>query len=242
MNDKLDNSRDAYILKFLPFVEKIADKIFKTHNGIFEKEDFVNIGVIGLMDAIEKYDSNKNVMFETYAKWRIKGAIYDELRSSGKLSRSQMDRVNRLYRADEKLQQKLSRAPSDNELMDYMGIKSVQLNEIYNAVHFLSNLSLESTIFCSPGQEIELKDVIEDFGAENPQQVLELNERRELLKYAIDQLKDREQIILNLIYFEELPIKDIAEILGISSSRVSQLHGKILLKVRNYISNALEMV
>lgn len=234
------NNREELILKHLSLVEKIADKIFRSYNGQFERYDIINIGVIGLIDAIEKYDIAKNASFETYAKWRIKGAIFDELRQNGKISRSQMDKVNYLYECTNKLQHKLLRNPTDHELTEYMNITSSKLNEIYSAIHFLSSISLENTLFSNVDQDLSLKDIIEDKAIVKPEQIFEGNEETELLKYAIGQLKEREQIILNLIYYEDMAIKDIAEILEISSSRVSQLHGKVIVKIRNIIERLVE--
>lgn len=235
-----NNQREDQILKYIPLVEKTVDMMLRSYKGQFERGDLVNIGVIGLMDAIQKYDTSKNTSFETYAKWRIKGAIYDELRTSGKISRTQMDKVNHLYDSTLKLQQRLFRSPTDQELIEFMGISSEKLNEIYSAIHFLSSFSLESTVFSNVSQDFTLKDIVEDKNLKRPDQILEFNEQKELLRFAIEELKEREQIILNLIYFEELPVKDIAQILSISSSRVSQLHGKIIIKIRNSIQQFSE--
>jgi RNA polymerase sigma factor for flagellar operon FliA len=238
---KFNNTRENIILKHIPLVEKIADHVCKSYNGIYEREDIVNIGVIGLIDAIEKYDPSRKATFETYARWRIRGAIIDELRASGKISRSKMDKVNRLYEAIDGMQQRLNRRPTDAELTEHLQISNSQLNELYSAIHFLSSFSLESAVFSNADQEFSLMDMIEDQRVEKPDDALIMTEQKEILRWAIEQLKQREQVILNLIYFEDLAVKDIAELLDVSSSRISQIHGKILTKIRHNINNALEM-
>ena len=238
---KFNNTRENIILENLPLVQKVADQIYKTYNGIYEREDIVNIGVIGLIDAIEKYDPARQASFETYARWRIRGAIIDELRASGKISRSKMDKVNRLYAAIDEMQQKLNRRPTDDELTEFLQISYGQLNELYSAIHFLSSFSLESTVFSNSDQEFNLMDMIEDQSVERPDEILVASEQNDLLRRAIEQLKEREQVILNLIYFEDLAVKEIAELLDVSSSRISQIHGKILTKIRHSIKSAMEM-
>ncbi|MBN2259007.1 MAG: FliA/WhiG family RNA polymerase sigma factor [Clostridiales bacterium] len=235
------SNKESQIVKYIPLVKKIVDTSFFNYNGEFDKDDLFSIGIIGLMDALDKYDASKNASFETYARWRVKGAIYDELRKHGKVSRAKMDKVNKLYGAIEDLQQRMMHEPTDLELMDYLDITSVELNEIYDSIHYLSSYSLEKTIFYKVDQEYSLKDILEDKDAKTPDLLMENEEKKKILGYAIKNLKEREQILLNLIYFEELPVKDIAEILEISSSRVSQLHGKMLVKLKNNIKEYMEI-
>ncbi len=238
---KFNKTRENIILENIPLVEKVANQVYKSYNGIYEREDIVSIGVIGLIDAIEKYDPSRKATFDTYARWRIRGAIIDELRASGKISRSKMDKVNRMYEAIDGMQQRLNRRPTDSELTEYLQISDSQLNELYSAIHFLSSFSLESTVFSNADQEFSLMDMIEDQGVVKPDDALIVTEEKKILRWAIEQLKQREQVILNLIYFEDLAVKDIAEIMDVSSSRISQIHGKILTKIRYNINNALEM-
>ncbi len=234
-------SKENQIVKYIPLVQKIVDISFANYNGEFDRDDLISIGIIGLMDAIEKYDSSQNASFETYARWRVKGSIYDELRVHGKVSRTKMDKVNKLYAAVVELQQKLMREPTDLEVMENLGVTSTELNKVYSSVHFLSSYSLDKIIFYKVDQEYTLKDIIEDRDAKNPDEVLENKERKKILGYAIKSLKEREQVLLNLLYFEELPVKDMTEILEISSSRVSQLHGKLLIKLKNSIKEYMEI-
>ena len=196
-------NKKTQTVKYIPLVQKIVDTSFANYNGEFDRDDLISIGIIGLMDAMDKYDISKKASFETYARWRIKGSIYDELRRQGKISRSKMDKVNKLYAAVTKLQQKLMREPTDFELVEYLDLTNSNLNEIYLSVHFLSSYSLDKTIFYKVDQEYTLKDIIEDRDIMVPDEVIETKEKKEVLRHAIKELKDRDQILLNLIYFEE---------------------------------------
>ncbi|MBK5251291.1 MAG: FliA/WhiG family RNA polymerase sigma factor [Peptostreptococcaceae bacterium] len=224
------------ILRYLPLVKKVVDRIGTNNKQNMEREDLIHIGIIGLMDAFSRYDASKNTPFEHYAKWRIRGTILDELRKNGLISRDRMSKVNRLYEAVKILQQRQMREPTDKEICEYLGIDVHQLDAIHHTVHFLSQYSLEGTLFVADQKDYSLKDILVDENAENPIETLEADERSLLLAEAIEGLKERERFILNLYYYEELPLKDIAVLLGVSLSRVSQIHGKILLKMRGYLS------
>ncbi len=228
------------ILKYLPLVKSIVDRIGIRNKQNMERDDLINMGIIGLMDAMSKYDASQKTPFEHYAKWRIRGAILDELRKNGLVSRDRMGKVNRLYEAVKNLQQQLLREPNDDEICAYLGIGIVKLHEIHQTIHFLSQYSLEGALFMGEQQEFSLKDILVDEKAEDPVAFLETGEKSFMLANAIEGLKERERLILNLYYFEELPLKDIAVILGVSLSRVSQIHGKSLIKLRTRISKEEE--
>lgn len=227
---------EADILKYLPLVRHVVDRIGIQNKQNMEREDLIHIGIIGLMDALSRYDASKETPFEHYAKWRIRGTILDELRKNGLISRDRMSKVNRLYEAVKILQQRLLREPSDEEICECLGIDIHQLNAIHHTVHYLSQYSLEGAIFAGEQQDYALKDVLVDEQAENPMENLEADERSQMLAEAIESLKEREKLILNLYYYEELPLKDIAALLDVSLSRVSQIHGKVLVKLRGFLS------
>lgn len=229
------SQKDNLIMKYLPLVKKIADKI-EVKGNRYEKDDLVSLGVIGLLDAIDKYDYKKNVPFEAYATLRIRGAIIDEFRKSGRVSRDRIYKLNEYYRAKEELENKLMRTPEELEICQELGIDSKELYKIHETVHYLSDISLESVVFSEKGSEVQLIDLVKDEHVLLPEEHIIKSEQESLLKDAISSLKEREQIILNLYYTEELSLKEIAYILGISIPRVSQIHGKILLKLRHYIS------
>ncbi|NLL80703.1 MAG: FliA/WhiG family RNA polymerase sigma factor [Tissierellia bacterium] len=227
------SDRDNQIIKYLPLVEKVVNRI-EVKDPALDKDDLIGYGVIGLMDALEKYDSSKNVSFETYASFRIKGTVIDELRRMGKVSRNKISKLNDYYKAKEKLENELMRTPDEFEICKELGIDEKELSKIHETVHYLSNYSLEATLFSDNG-EFSLIELIEDETIGSPLDRMMEEETREILVQAIDQLKDREKTILNLYYVEELSLKEIAYVLDISIPRVSQIHGKILIKLREII-------
>lgn len=222
------------ILKYLPLVENIVDRMIINNRQSLEKDDYIMLGTIGLIDALDKFDPSHNIPFEHYAKWRIRGAIYDELRKNGSISRSRMDKLNAMYEAKSMLQQQLLREPTDLEISEHLNINIEELHSIYETIHYLSQSFLEETLFVND-DECTLAEIIADDRAPNPQEILDNSERKAELVRAIDYLSEREKILLNLYYKEEIPLKAIAEILEISISRVSQIHGKILLKLREFL-------
>ncbi len=220
------------IMQYLPLVERIVDKININSRQGLEREDYINLGIIGLMEAMDKYNPSLNASFEHYAKWRIKGAIYDELRKNGSISRSRMDKLNEMYKIRSLLQQELMREPSDQEICSYMDIDIRELQIIYETAYYLSYTFLEETLFVND-DEYSLKELIEDKTAIDPSGKILEEELKDQLVCAIDHLTEKEQIVLDLYYNKELPLKEIAAILDVSISRVSQIHGKTIIKLRN---------
>ncbi len=233
-NNKYATKDENRIIQYLPLVERIVDKIvINTRQGL-EREDYITLGIIGLMEAMDKFDPSLNITFEYYAKWRIKGAIYDELRKNGIISRSRMDKLNEMYQAKTLLQQELLREPSDIELCKYMDIGNKELQGIYETAYYLSYTSLEETLFVKE-DEYSLKEFVQDKHAVDPQRNLIEEDLKGQLVAAIDLLTNKEQIVLDLYYNKELPLKEIAAVLDVSISRVSQIHGKTVIKLRKLL-------
>lgn len=227
------------LMKYLPLVEKAARNV-KVKSREYEMEDLVNIGFMGLMDAVEKFDASKKVPFENYAYIRIKGSIIDEVRKHAKVPRSQMDKLNDYYKAKEMLQKKLEREPSEQEICAELGMNEKQLSGIHNTVLALSNISLDEVLFNDEAEGATRLDYIEDKEQASVDANLLQTEQEDALYQSIQKLTEREQQILQLYYKEELPLKDIAYIFDISVPRVSQIHSKTLLKLRDYISQAMQ--
>ncbi len=227
------SEHENLIIKHLPLVKRLVSKMDVGYN--YELDDLINIGVIGLMDAIKKYDKDKNVPFEAYATLRIRGAVLDELRRAGPVSRDRISKLNQYYQAKEELEKRNLRSADEEEIIEELGIDKKELSKIHETVHYLSNVSLETAIFSSDGSDMYLMDIIEDNNVETPEDIFIKGERKSMLKNAIVMLDEREQTILNLYYVEELTLKEIAYILDISTPRVSQIHGKILIKLRGLL-------
>lgn len=229
--------REAEIIKYLPLVERVVQRLsIKTAD--YESGDLYNIGVIGLMDALRKFDPSKKVPFESYAAIRIKGAIIDEVRKHAKISRYKMAAVNQFYQARQELEQILKREATDTEICKQLGINQSQLADIYESLHYLASVSLEDTLFAYQEEGMTLKDMVRD-PAENVEDTLVAEEKRTALVACIKKLGEREQLILSLYYTEELTLKEIAEILEVSIPRVSQIHGKTIAKLRTLIEEEL---
>ncbi|WP_269924196.1 sigma-70 family RNA polymerase sigma factor [Enterococcus innesii] len=229
--------REAEIIKYLPLVERVVQRLsIKTAD--YESGDLYNIGVIGLMDALRKFDPSKKVPFESYAAIRIKGAIIDEVRKHAKISRYKMAAVNQFYQARQELEQRLKREATDTEICKQLGINQSQLADIYESLHYLASVSLEDTLFAYQEEGMTLKDMVRD-PAENVEETLVAEEKRTALVACIKKLGEREQLILSLYYTEELTLKEIAEILEVSIPRVSQIHGKTIAKLRTLIEEEL---
>ncbi|MGY3746477.1 sigma-70 family RNA polymerase sigma factor [Vagococcus salmoninarum] len=229
---------ETEIVKYLPLVEKVVNRI-GIKNREYDNDDLFNIGVIGLMDALNKFDASKKVPFESYAYIRIRGTIIDEVRRTSRVSRTRMENLNEFYRAKEKIEKSKMSEASDQEICEELGITAKNLATIHETVHYLANISLEDTIFSSVGETLELKDIIEDEKMIPFDDLLLDEERKVALSQAVLKPGSREQIILNLYYVEELTLKEIAEVLDVSIPRVSQLHGKILVKLKLLIEGEL---
>ena len=229
-----EGASEQAILDYLPLVERVVKRL-KIKSRDYEEGDLVNLGVIGLMDALKRFDSTKNVPFESYAYTRIKGTIIDEVRKTSRVPRSRMDKVNEFYKAKERLTQELERTPTDQEIQTELKIDEKQLNAVYETVHSLSNISLDEVLFQNSDSGATLVDFLEDAHSVNAEEKLLEEEQVLYLNAAVERLTEREQTILQLYYVEDLPLKDIAHVFDISVPRVSQIHGKCLVKLREWI-------
>ena len=233
------SQKDNLIIRYLPLVKKVVGRI-EVKNNINDHDDLLSIGVLGLMDAIDRYDQSKNVPFEVYASLRIKGTVFDELRKTGMVSRDKIDKLNQYYNAKENLENRLNRTPSESEICKELGISNKQLAGIHETIHYLGSYSLESTLLTYDGYDYSLIDIVNDEKSDTPEEIVIRQEQRQILLKAIDNLNERVKLILNLYYVEELSLREIAYILGISIPRVSQIHGKVLLKLRDSIKSVME--
>ncbi|MCM0599940.1 sigma-70 family RNA polymerase sigma factor [Periweissella fabalis] len=230
---------ETKILSYLPLVQRVVNRL-ALKNFDYSKDDLFNIGVIGLIDAIHKFDPTKKVPFEAYATFRIKGSIIDEVRKHAKISRNRMAILNQFYVVKHDLTVALEREPSDDEIARKMQITNSQLSDIYDSMHFLASVSLDATLFSGNNSEgFSLKEVLPDTTLQSSDERLEDDEQRQVLKQKIKLLPERDQVILNLYYVDNLTLKEIAVVLDVSIARVSQLHGKIIAKLKTMIEEEL---
>lgn len=228
---KLEEGKEQIIKEYIPLVKYIASRVMFTKNKYMEYEDLVSYGMIGLIDALNKFDSTKGMKFSSYASIRIKGAMIDELRKNRPISKGAMDKLNNYNKAIEALQNKLLREPSVKEIADYLGITINEVAEIENYISYISMVSLESVIF-SDDEDVNLMGIVEDKNSPSPDAYLQEQEQLDILAKAIELLKEKDRIVLNLYYYEGLTLKEIGAVLSVSESRVCQLHSRAIVNLR----------
>lgn len=226
-------SRDEKIIRYLPLVKFIASRVLIGKAPSLDLDDLINYGVIGLIDAIDRFDPSKGVKFETYASLRIKGAIIDELRKLSWMPRSAIGKVTKLNQVRENLKEKLGREPNSSEIAADLGVSLNDLRKVESYVNYLSVVSLDEIVFHSDDDELFLSSTLEDDTSPRPDSIMEEKEKHNVLKMAIDMLEEKDKLILNLYYYEKLTLKEIGQVLEISESRVSQLHSRVILRLRD---------
>jgi RNA polymerase sigma factor for flagellar operon FliA len=224
--------RDELIVKNLFLVKYVVGRIGNLLPAHIKLDDLYSSGVTGLVRAVERFDPSKNSKFETYAILLIKGAIIDELRELDWIPRSVHQKANLIASAQEVLQQKLGRDPTDQELSRYLGLTEEELEELLIRVRPAILIPLNGEVFNNDEEIAPISERIADVKAETSYQAANRRECATLLANAIADLPDQEKKVLLLYYYEELMLKEIGKIMGISESRVSQIHTKALLKLR----------
>jgi len=235
---KLKEERDAQILKYAPLVKNIVGRLAaKLPIDAADKEDLVNVGVMGLMSALEKYDKSRNVQFETYASFRIRGAVLDELRAKDWVPRATRSKDNKIENAISALKKKLGRAPEEMEIAGHMGIS---LDEYHKMLDEARCISLISTEDLPPDylEKFSRNDVLEMINESNPLHLLVNMEFKDKLKQAIDQLPPKEKLVLSLYYFEEMTMKEAGRVMELTESRICQLHAQAVLRLRSMVKFA----
>ena len=226
--------RDRLILTYAPLVKFVAGRLGSGLPAHVEENDLVSYGLLGLIGAIERYDPDRDVKFETYAIARIKGSIIDELRALDWVPRSVRSRARDIERAIASLEAGLHRAPTDEEIAEKLGITESELDDSLTDISRSSIAALDElwTISSSGGDQVSLMETIEDPQGPEPQTALAQTELREALGEAIARLPEREKLVITLYYYEELTLREIGEVLGVTESRVSQLHTKAILRLK----------
>jgi RNA polymerase sigma factor for flagellar operon FliA len=225
--------RDRLILTYAPLVKYVAGRLGSGLPAHVDDEDLVSYGLLGLIGAIERFDPDREIKFETYALGRIKGAIIDELRSLDWVPRSVRSRAREIERSIGELEAKLGRAPTDEEIAAKLGVTEEDLDEDLLEISRTSIAALDELwTVSSGGDQIALIDTIEDPVGPSPTRSLDETELREAMADAIARLPEREKLVVTLYYYEELTLREIGEVLGVTESRVSQLHTKAILRLK----------
>jgi len=231
-------SRDQLIMQYAPLVKNIVGRLAsKLPIDAADKEDLVNVGIMGLMSALEKYDKSRNVQFETYASFRIRGAVLDELRAKDWVPRATRSKDNKIENAMSALRKHLGRAPGEVEIAAQLGIS---LDEYFKLLDEARCVSVISTEDLPPDylEKYSREDILEEINEGNPLNMLVDMEFREKLKQAIDQLPQKEKMVLSLYYFEELTMKEAGKVMDLTESRVCQLHAQAVLRLRGMVKFA----
>jgi RNA polymerase sigma factor FliA len=229
--------RDALINEALPLIKHIAHRIASRLPSNIEMQDLINAGVIGLLDAIDKFEPERNVKFKTYAEVRIRGAILDSLRNLDWAPRSLRKKSRDLERTYADLSQKLGRPATDEEVSEAMG---AELDDFYALVDQLHGLTIGSFENLSDGEDSDsYLNYYPDDGSNDPYAKFESSELTRLLVHAIEDLPEKERLVLSLYYYEEFTMKEIGALLGVNESRVSQLHTKAMLRLRGKLGKVM---
>jgi RNA polymerase sigma factor FliA len=231
--------RDRLILTYAPLVKFVAGRVGASLPAHVDEQDLVSYGLLGLIGAIERYDPDREIKFETFAMARIRGAIIDELRSLDWVPRSVRTRARQIERAIATLEEELMRAPTDEEIARKLGVTADELEESLHEISRSSVAALDELWSRSgSGDQIALIDTIEDEAGPDPELSLERAEIKEALAESISDLPEREKLVVTLYYYEELTLREIGEVLGVTESRVSQLHTKAILRMKAHLAGA----
>lgn len=232
--------RDRLILTYAPLVKYVAGRLGSGLPAHVDEGDLVSYGLLGLIGAIERFDPTREIKFETYAISRIKGAIIDELRALDWVPRSVRARARDIERAIAELESKLGRAPTDEEISAKVGITVAELENSLTEISRSSIAALDElwTMSGEGGDQVSLLDTLEDTDGSDPQNALAQTELREALGESIARLPEREKLVVTLYYYEELTLREIGEVLGVTESRVSQLHTKAILRLKSRLLGA----
>ena len=230
--------RDKFIRQYMPLVKYVAGKVSVGMPGSVDFDDLVGYGQFGLLDAINKFDPEKNVKFKTYAVTRIRGAIFDELRTLDWVPRSVRQKSREIEDTIVQLESKLGRPASDSEVAGAMGISEDEYHQTILKVSGTSVLSLNDVWYSGEESEhVSIGDCIESPSSLNPDVIVEREEIRRVIIEAINELPEKEKMVLVLYYHEDMTFKEIGQVLEVSESRVSQLHTKANLRLRAKLTN-----
>ncbi len=233
-----DRARERLVVAYSPLVKYVAGRMASGLPAHVEESDLISYGLVGLISAIQRFEPERDVKFETYAITRIKGAIIDELRSLDWVPRSVRARAREIERVNSRLEHRLQRAPTDEEMAVEL---DMSVEDFQDALLQISNSSVAAldelwTVSDASGDQVSLLDTLQDPDAPDPAQVMDMTDLKDRVADAIGRLPEREKLVVALYYYENLTLREIGEVLGVTESRVSQLHTKAVLRLRSRLS------
>lgn len=235
--DRDANLRDRLLLHYAPLVKYVAGRVGTGLPSYVDIADLVQSGIFGLWDAIDRFEPERGLKFETYAMQRIRGAILDELRAQDWVPRSVRSRAREVERALERLETRLQRSACDAEVAAELGISVAELRELYAQLQLTSVVALDELMTVGRGGT-SIAETLPDETAQEPGAFLDSVESRRLLAEAVSQLTDRDRVVVSLYYFENLTLAEIGRVLGVTESRVCQLHTRAVLRLRSKMLEA----
>jgi RNA polymerase sigma factor for flagellar operon FliA len=235
-------ARERLVVAYSPLVKYVAGRMSSGLPAHVEESDLISYGLTGLISAIERFDLSREIKFETYAITRIRGSIIDELRTLDWVPRSVRARARDIERANMKLEAKFQRAPTDDEMATELGMSPQEFQDALIQISHSTIVALDElwNVSDSGGDQVSLLDTLPDRGAPDPQAVVDQGELRDRIADAIAALPEREKLVIALYYYENLTLREIGEVLGVTESRVSQLHTKAVLRLRSKLGHELD--
>ena len=232
VDNESDSKEEIVIENYIPIVKYIASKVILGKTRYIEFEDLVGYGMVGLMDALSKFDGKKGMKFSTYASIRIKGAMIDEIRKNSPVSKGVMDKLNKYNSAVETLRNILMREPSSKDIAKHLSLTVEEIGTIENYINYISKTSLESVVF-SDDDSMSLMNTIKDNTSPSPEGILESKELIKYLGKSINNLKEKDRKVIYFYYTKGMTLKEIGKILEVSESRVCQIHNRALKTLRD---------
>jgi len=234
-----DHEKEELIKSYLPLVRKVVHRLSGRLPKDVDLKEMLNSGIIGLVDALEKYDPRHETNFATYAQFRIRGAILDSFRSQDWLPRSLRYKSHKIEEAYQIIEQKLGRMATDEEVAAELGLDVEELRRLLGEVGSIVMLSFEELGFGHGEERFQASETIGG-SVHDPLKNLLSNEKVELIARALDRLPEKERLVISLYFYEELNLKEIGEIMGVTESRASQIRSRALIRLKNTLKNALK--
>jgi RNA polymerase sigma factor for flagellar operon FliA len=228
-------ARERLVVAYSPLVKYVAGRMASGLPPHVEEADLISYGLVGLISAIERFDMSREIKFETYAITRIKGAIIDELRAMDWVPRSVRARAREIEKANAKLEHQLHRAPTDEEMAAELGLSVDEFQTSLMSISQSSVAALDEmwTVSDASGDQVSLLDTLRDPNAPDPARAVDIADVKDRIADAISRLPEREKLVIALYYYENLTLREIGEVLGVTESRISQLHTKAVLRLRS---------
>jgi RNA polymerase sigma factor for flagellar operon FliA len=238
-----EKAREQLVLAYSPLVKFVAGRMSSGLPAHIEESDLISYGLLGLIGAIERFDPQREIKFETFAVSRIKGSIIDELRSLDWVPRSVRAKAREIESAQTKLEHEFGRVPSDKEVADKLEMTLEDFQESLLQISNSTVVALDElwTVSDSSGDQVSLLDTMKDPNAVDPARELGVSELKDRLANAISRLPEREKLVIALYYYENLTLREIGEVLGVTESRVSQLHTKAVLRLKSRLQTEVEV-